>query len=342
MRLIRRPFIILIITTLIMRTFIIISRRNWLFLWCGLEINLLRFIPLIISSNKFQEQEAATKYFLIQALGRSLILISSSLIWFPHSNIPASYIAISAILLKLGIAPCHYWFPSVISSLSWINCLILSTWQKLGPLTILTFILQSSCTPKIIIIIAAINSIIGGLIGINQRKLKSIIAYSSITHIGWIIRLLVVINPLATLLYYFAYTIILLPLFIIIRLLSVNTQPQLQNACRSQKLIFIYIPLIIISIRGIPPLTGFFPKLITINILIPQYPILLIILITGAIINIFFYLNISFNIITSPLSPNNIYQKINNQTTWTINISIIILIIPLSTLIYAMTLLNKS
>lgn len=327
---ISRSFNTLIITTMVTRTLIIVSSTNWLFIWCGIEINLLSFIPLIISSNKFQEQEAATKYFLIQALGSRLILITSSSLWINRSIPEPSYILISALLLKLGIAPCHFWFPSVISSISWLNCLILSTWQKLGPLIIMSFALQSSCLSKIFIIISSINSIIGGLIGLNQRKIKSIIAFSSITHIGWITSILITYNPLSTILYFTIYSILLIPMFLFILLISVNTQPQLQKASNSYKHINIIIPIMILSIRGIPPLRGFFPKLLTIYTLIPDYITILIIILIGAIINIFFYLNLSFSIINSPSNYNTNKLNNSNKITATLLISILLLIPILS------------
>ena len=330
---ISRSFRLLIISTLLIRTIIILSRSNWLFIWCGIEINLLRFIPLIMISNKFQEQEAATKYFLIQALGSRLILIASTSIWLNKTILEPSYVLTAALIIKLGIAPCHFWFPSVITSISWINCLILSTWQKLGPLRVIAVAIQSSCIPKIFIILSSINSILGGLIGLNQRKVKSILAYSSITHMGWITRILIIYNPVKTITYFIIYSILLLPIFAIFHNISITTQPQLQKACSSYKYINIILPIIILSIRGIPPLTGFFPKLITIYALIPSYPAIIIIIIIGAIINIFFYLNLTFSIITAPTQINKYQLKQPSFKSTLIITTFLLLIAPIRILI---------
>ena len=140
------PFYILSITIIISRTLIAISSSNWLFLWAAIELNLLRFIPILINSKKFQETEAAIKYFLAQALGSRILLIRRISIWF-NTSTPANliyFILLISITLKLGIVPCHLWYPSVISSISWIACLILSTWQKAAPLIILSFILYTN------------------------------------------------------------------------------------------------------------------------------------------------------------------------------------------------------
>ena len=138
---INKPFIIITSSTLIISSLIALSRTNWILLWIAMEINILSFIPIITISKKNQETEATIKYFIAQALGSSLILITSISQWTTSSLPYTDIILRGAILLKLGIAPIHFWFPSVITSLSWISCIILATWQKLAPLIILSFIL---------------------------------------------------------------------------------------------------------------------------------------------------------------------------------------------------------
>jgi len=91
----------------------------------------MSFIPLLTSSHVNQEAEAAIKYFMAQALGRGLLLLGAlSLLSSPHLPLsPLLYnsLLIIGLLLKLGLPPCHFWFPSVISSISWPICLILAT-----------------------------------------------------------------------------------------------------------------------------------------------------------------------------------------------------------------------
>ena len=70
------PFYLLFISTVILSSLISISSSNWIYIWIGLEINLLSFIPLMISSGSEVEVESSLKYFLVQALGSSLILFS--------------------------------------------------------------------------------------------------------------------------------------------------------------------------------------------------------------------------------------------------------------------------
>lgn len=78
----------------------------------ALELNLLSFIPLLTLTKQFQETEGAIKYFLAQALGSGIILLSLSLSLDPLSfNLFSSmtFLTITiGILLKIGIPPCHF------------------------------------------------------------------------------------------------------------------------------------------------------------------------------------------------------------------------------------------
>jgi len=88
----------------------------------GIELNLLSFIPLVASSQILQETEARVKYFIIQAVGRGLILTAGIISTNPLTNSSFSpiiiVIFIIRITVKLGMAPCHQWLPHVISSIS--------------------------------------------------------------------------------------------------------------------------------------------------------------------------------------------------------------------------------
>jgi len=87
------------------------------------------------------------------------------------------------LLLKRGAAPFHFWFPNVIEGLSWINSLILITWQKIAPLILTSYIIIN----KIILISVILSIIIGSLGGLNQTSLRKLMAFSSINHLGWIL-----------------------------------------------------------------------------------------------------------------------------------------------------------
>lgn len=335
---------LLLYIILFMRTIFAISSSNWLFLWMAIELNILSFIPIINTTFQFQETEACVKYFLNQAFGSRIILISRIILWTINRSIKRFIILILLIRirLKIGAAPFHIWYPVVISSLSWMNCLILSTWQKLAPLSFIAFILLNSFT-KLLMCVAILSALLGGALGINQTKLRTIIAYSSITHIGWMFGLLI-IKQTIVLVYFMLYRLIIIPLFILLNiknLLNINISNKLVNLP-----LLIIIPLILLTLSGIPPFTGFIPKWLVISFIVKSNLLLLLLpLIIGSLISTYYYLSIIFN---SMILINNIelttssYIKYNYINKIIILATISLFIFPFFFLLYALIILYKS
>lgn len=314
------PFICAIYLLLFIRTVITIIRPNWLRAWIILEINILRFIPIIIATKSNQETEASIKYFLSQALGSILILLGIRILYQPISQIIPIWVITVAILIKLGIAPCHFWYPSVIASLSWTNCIILSTWQKLAPLSLLIITLYKTQSRTLMIITAGINALIGGIMGINQTHLRPLLAYSSIGHIGWMTSILAINKYTFCIIYFIIYSIIVLPIFIIMSTINSKTIKTLHNLFKNNTVLVFAIAILILSLAGVPPLTGFIPKLIIIIKLIETNYTVLVFLLLGTYINLYYYLNISFNILLTRI---NINSKHNTKETNTLPVMII-------------------
>ena len=344
MSLIHSPTIILTLTSLVLRTLMALSRTNWILLWGAIELNLLRFIPIMLQRKNNQETEGSVKYFLAQALGSALLLISRTSLWMSFSSLPniIPLILTTAILLKLGSVPCHFWYPSVIASISWTSCLILSTWQKLAPLSILAFLLPQK-NISFIIAIAGINALVGGVIGINQSQIRTIIAYSSIGHIGWILRLLAVFKPNASIIYFAVYSALITPLFISLWYFNIFSTKQINKIPSNRVLLHLTTVILLLSLGGLPPLTGFIPKLITIIMLTESIKVTVFILVIGSVINLFFYLRIVINIIFS--TPNlKLLNPVKSKVTGTLTLVTARLSLGLRPLIiiYAMILFYQS
>ncbi len=336
------PFIYTIYSILILRTIITILRPNWIIAWVILELNILRFIPIIIKSKSNQETEASIKYFLSQAIGSIIILLGIRIINQLRIQDISKVLIILSILIKLGVAPCHFWYPSVIISISWINCLILSTWQKLAPLSLLISISYKSNSEFLLIIVAVINALIGGILGINQIHLRSLLAYSSIGHIGWIISILRINKIYSCISYFIIYSIIVIPVFLVIKSANSKSIKRIYNSFKGRITKRIILIVSILSLAGIPPLTGFIPKLIVIlRIITSKFYILLIPLIIGSYINLYYYLNIALNIViinsisTYQIKGNNMLASVFIIATSTLGI------FPLL-ILYALITINKS
>nr|BDQ43550.1 NADH dehydrogenase subunit 2 [Amynthas sp. CS029] len=290
------PATMLTLSTLVTSTMMALSSTNWMFLWASMELNLLSFIPILMSSKSNKETEGSIKYFLAQALGSALLLTSSIMMWSPYSILPSMMptILMASILLKLGSAPCHFWYPSVMSSISWISCTLLSSWQKLAPLAILVFF-TSQMSKSIIPLMAGLNALLGGIMGMNQTQLRTIMAYSSIGHLGWMMSFMLLDKPMMSMMYFTIYCSLIVPLFLLFNMMNLTTLKQLSKVTTTSMATQLAISTMLISLAGLPPLTGFMPKMLAIMMLITYSTPLVTILILGSLMNLFFYLNIIIN-----------------------------------------------
>lgn len=219
----------------------------------------------------------------------SILILSTNLI----NQKSAIIILYSSLITKIGTAPFHFWFPEIIEGLDWINCLIIITWQKIAP----AIILISSININTFIYITITSSIlIRGIIGVNQTRLRKIIAYSSINHIAWIIAS---INNEKIFYIYLSIYITISSIFIF-TLKRNNSLYIYQIITRNQSPIIKKTFIInLLRIGGLPPLLGFFPKWIVINRIIQRNNLILrTFIVITTLLTLYFYIQISIPILT--------------------------------------------
>nr|AXS66636.1 NADH dehydrogenase subunit 2 [Curculionoidea sp. 27 KM-2017] len=277
--------------TLILSTLISISTISWFTAWIGLEINLLSMIPLIKTHKNKYSTEASIKYFIVQAMASALLLFSILLFMnstYNHLIFPSniSMMINTALMLKMGAAPFHFWLPEVISGINWNMAFILLTWQKIAPMILLFYSIYVSMFLSIIIIM---SSIISGIQGLNQMCLRKIMAYSSINHISWMISSM--ISSLNTWIYYFfIYCIInfnIMSILYIYKIFYINQLNKLFSDNKKTKIMFM---MNFLSLGGLPPFLGFLPKWISIHMLIKNnFMSLSFLLIIFSLISLYFY-----------------------------------------------------
>nr|AII02429.1 NADH dehydrogenase subunit 2 [Drepana arcuata] len=280
--------------TLFFSTLITISSNSWFGCWIGLEINLLSFIPLINNSYNIMTSEASLKYFLTQTIASINFLFSIMLKMILLKNFEINnFISIminSSMLMKMGSAPFHFWFPNIVEGLSWFNNFILMTWQKISPLILLSYYFNNN----FLIIMIILNIIIGAINGINQTSLRKMMAFSSINNLGWMITSIMISENLC-LFYIIMYSFLIMimcMLFYIINLFFIN---QL-FFINMNYLIKINLFINFLSLGGLPPFIGFFPKWIIINFLIMNNMYLMSsFFIFMSLIMLFFYIRILYS-----------------------------------------------
>nr|YP_009112539.1 NADH dehydrogenase subunit 2 [Paranephrops planifrons]CEK40189.1 NADH dehydrogenase subunit 2 [Paranephrops planifrons] len=294
--------------TLISGSILSISSSSWFTAWIGLELNLMSFIPLISSMKNSLPSEASLKYFLIQALGSAIIIMSSTL--SPLSlNFTLPLFSL-ALLLKLGAAPFHFWFPQVMEGLNWIQAIMLMTIQKLAPMFLLSYLTQNSFSNMTIFSSALICAMIGAVGGINQLSLRKIMAFSSINHMSWML-FAMLINETSWTIYFFLYSLISISVALLFLSLQSYYFSHLLNTNTHlfPKMISI---MSLLSLGGLPPFSGFIPKWIIVQEMINQLTLFpLLILLTSSLITLYFYIRLSLSTISilTPLNKWNLSYK---------------------------------
>nr|YP_010954797.1 NADH dehydrogenase subunit 2 [Hemisodorcus donckieri]WMW30182.1 NADH dehydrogenase subunit 2 [Hemisodorcus donckieri] len=295
-------------------TMVATSSYSWMGMWMGLEINLLSFIPLISTSKNMYSSESALKYFISQVLAStvlllSIIIMSMKMMFFLDMNHQPELIFNTSLLLKMGAAPLHFWFPEVMEGLSWFNSMILLTWQKIAPMALLSY----SSKTLILLVVAIISCmIISGVMGQNHLSLRKIMAYSSINHIGWMIAATLYFEMI-WIIYFVIYSMITLNILIMFKKLNIFFMKQLMLSMNHEPMLKIFFILNFLSLGGLPPFLGFFPKWLTIQTMINEnFSSLAFIMILATLATLYFYMRVSFS--TLIISMNSLFQPYNFPT----------------------------
>nr|AAF65706.1 NADH dehydrogenase subunit 2 [Colinus cristatus] len=340
---------LIISLSLITGTTITISSNHWIMAWTGLEINTLAIIPLISKSHHPRAIEASIKYFLTQSTASALILFSSMInAWstgqwdITQLNNPVSCLMMTmAIAIKLGLAPFHFWFPEVLQGSSLTTALLLSTLMKLPP-TILLLLSSQSLNPSLLTLLAISSTALGGWMGLNQTQTRKILAFSSISHLGWMV-VIIIYNPKLTLLTFIIYTMLTSTVFLSLNQSKILKLSTMLISWTKTPMLNATLMLTLLSLAGLPPLTGFMPKWLIIQELTKQEmtPTATIITLLS-LLGLFFYLRLAYHsTITLPPNTSNHmklwYTNKMPNTSTAILTTLSTLLLPLSPLIITMT-----
>nr|UER93933.1 NADH dehydrogenase subunit 2 [Tanakia himantegus chii] len=316
------PYVLLILlSSLGLGTTLTFASSHWLLAWMGLEINTLAIIPLMAQHHHPRAVEATTKYFLTQATAAAMILfagttnawVSGTWDMTDMSNPFANAMIIIALALKIGLAPMHLWMPEVLQGLDLTTGLILSTWQKLAPLALIVQTAQN-INPTLLTALGLSSTLIGGWGGLNQTQLRKILAYSSIAHMGWMI-IVLQYAPQLTLLTLLTYILMTSAAFLTFKTFTTTKISSLATIWSKTPILSVTAALVLLSLAGLPPLTGFMPKWLILQELAKQdLPMVATIMALAALLGLYFYLRLCYSM-TLTISPN----MNNSMTPWRTN-----------------------
>lgn len=307
---------------------IMVSADHFITLYLGLELMSLCLYALVaMQRDSVLATEAAMKYFILGAIASGMLLYGMSIIYGVTGSLAlvdiATYIHSSsgdetllsfalvfiviAIGFKFGAVPFHMWLPDVYQGAPTAMTLFLASTPKLAAFALLIRLLGEGLIDlhgywqQMLIAMAVLSMIIGNVVAIAQSNLKRMLAYSTISHVGFL--LLGVLTGsdqgfAASLFYILIYTLMVLGAFGVILLLSKQGFEAEYiddfKGLSSQHPWFALLMLILMfSMAGIPPLAGFYAKLLVIKSVIDaDLFAVAIIAVMASVVGAFYYLRI--------------------------------------------------
>lgn len=305
---------------------VMISGYNFIALYLGLELLALSSYALVAyNRNDIHSNEAAMKYFILGALASGMLLYGMSLIYGATGTLQINEISqaiasqnndmflilglifvIVGIGFKLGAAPFHMWVPDVYEGAPTATTLFIASAPKIAAFALAVRILGQSLDvlmihwQSMLATLAIISIIIGNLFALQQTNLKRLFAYSTISHIGFML-LGLVGGPegvAASMFYIIIYTIMAIGGFGMIILLSskgyeADKISDFKGLNQRNGWYAFLMLLLVASMAGFPPLIGFFSKLYVLKAVVDQGFIgLAVVAVIFAVIGAFYYLKI--------------------------------------------------
>jgi NADH-quinone oxidoreductase subunit N len=257
---------------------LLVSASNYISLYLAMELPTLSlFILVSQKGGSGLSAEAGLKYFVLGALASGLFLFGCGLLCgfsggpgFPGEELGVSRGGISggggllitgALLFKLSAAPFHMWAPDVYEGAPTATTALLATVPKVGVFSILVAL---GPVAQALLIAVLFSLVVGAGGALNQIKIKRLLAYSGIVHMGfvlWGIEMGSLESVQASLIYMVLYVIMAICAFAIVVVWGgQNLIVELGGLSRKEPILAITLGLAFFSIAGVPPLLGFLGK----------------------------------------------------------------------------------
>lgn len=305
----------------------------------GLEIMSIPIYVMAGSKKKdLLSTEASLKYFFTGAFATGLLLFGIAWMYgavgtFNLQEIQAQVmnpenqnsllfvgvlLIMASFLFKIGAAPFHFWSPDVYSGSPNIVTSFMAAVVKLAAFAAFIRLFATSFGPiydfwaPAIMILSILTMFVGNLTALRQSKFKRLIAYSSITHVGYALMTILTGNAVAIWVYMFAYGFSIIALIVASLILDDESDEISAYSGFARKYPFAGFVLILalLSLAGVPPLAGFFGKYLVFSSAMAQYPILVIIALANSGIAIYYYLKL-IKITVEPLEDSKPTAKLN-------------------------------
>nr|YP_009142429.1 NADH dehydrogenase subunit 2 [Atrocalopteryx atrata]AKH04376.1 NADH dehydrogenase subunit 2 [Atrocalopteryx atrata] len=313
----------LFLCTLTTGTMLSISSSEWIIMWIGMEVNLMSFIPMMKTGMSPYESEASMKYFIVQALASTILMMA--VLMEMNSQATWTTTLMLALFLKMGAAPFHIWYPGVMQGISWSNCVILMTWQKIAPMIMISYLMTNNTMTMIIITMSVMVGAIGTM---NQTSLRKLMAYSSISHLGWLIMAMLMSNYY-WMMYFMLYSTVTTITVMMFWNMSMYHLTQIMNMKMDGKIKTMLFSSIL-SLGGMPPFTGFIPKWILIqNMINSENYIMTMIMVMSTLMTLYAYMRMTYTAFSMSNQITYWQVRVSNQQMMFMLMSITLMGIPM-------------
>lgn len=310
--------------------FLLLSSNNLLVFYLSLELMSLPLYALIAMVSGYKTSaESSMKYFVLGSVASCILLFGISLLYggsgclnffelkellISNTMITSNFFVqcgcffvLCGLVFKLGIAPFHVWVPDVYKGSSVAITLFISTIPKIAVFGIfyelVCVVLQPFYTVfiPIFIMMSILSLFIGNIFALAQKNIKRMFAYSSITNFGFVLLGLICYENsfIVSFFYLFIYTLTTLGSFALLLLCcrSVDNEFEVLDDFKGfglkQPLVASVLLIFLLSMAGIPPLAGFYTKLLVLNSILDEgFIYLAIFSVLMSVVGLFYYLRV--------------------------------------------------
>ena len=307
---------------------VMVSANHFLTLYIGLELLSLSLYAMVaLQRDSARATEAAMKYFVLGALASGMLLYGMSMLYgatgslelesvsaalaggLGSSNVLAFGLVfvVAGIAFKLGVAPFHMWVPDVYQGAPTSVTLVVGSAPKIAAFAFTLRLLVNGMEPLVadwqgmLVVLSVVSMVLGNLVAIAQTNLKRMLAYSTISHMGFVLLGVLAgsLNGYASAMFYvLVYVLTALAGFGVILLLSregfeSEELEDLKGLNRRNPWFAFIMLLVMFSMAGVPPLAGFFAKLSVLQAALQQGLVWLVVLaVMMSLIGAFYYLRV--------------------------------------------------
>jgi NADH-quinone oxidoreductase subunit N len=340
-----------------------ISAHHFLTLFLGLELMALsQYAMVALQRDSVRATEAAMKYFVLGALSSGLLLYGMSMIYGATGSLELTRVAqaiemnsarapllgvfglvfvVAGMAFKLGNAPFHMWIPDVYHGAATPTTIIIGGAPKIAAFAFVMRLLANGLQGMapdwqgMLVILAVASMALGNIVAIAQGNLKRMLAYSTISHMGFLVIGIVAANDNgygAAMFYVIAYTIMTLGSFGMILLLSragfeAENIDDFKGLNQKSKWYAFVMLVLMFSLAGLPPTVGFFAKLFVLQAALDAgYTWLVVVAVLLSVVGAYYYLRIvKLMYMDAPASELTLDTR--RSTRWVVSATAILVLI---------------